>query len=247
MSRAAEYLLTQYHSRKIKNPRYSQRAFASFLGLNSGRLNQYFNGKRKISRTAAKSISAKLGLDAAETNYFLHLIELDKSETNSAERILTDDETALVVEWHHAALLALLTTQNFKPDPNWIAERLLLPVEVVKSSIERLQRIGLIETASQGYRRKPGAVKTTTNISSHFLRLSHKDILRKVIADIDTVPIECRDVTSITFAMDIAKVPIAKKMISDFRIRLAKRLTKGPKNQVVGLNIQLFPFTKVDL
>lgn len=247
MPRASEYLMTQFHSRKIKNPRYSMRAFASFLGINSGRLSQYFSGQREISLKAGKTISEKLGLDPAETNYFFHLIDQDKAEKKTAGRLLKDDEIALVVEWHHAALLGLLLTKDFIPDHEWIAERLQLPVEVIESSLERMQRIGLLVETPQGLRRAPGPVKTSSGIPSEYLRLSHKDILRKVIADIDSVPIESRDVTSITFPMDIKNLPVAKKLIGDFRVKLAKRLSKGTKNEVVALNVQLFPFTKVRL
>ncbi|MNK93820.1 hypothetical protein D3C87_1139990 [compost metagenome] len=245
MARASEFLLTQFHSRKLKNPRYSLRAFASYLGINSGRLSQYFSGQREISPRAAKIISEKLHLDPAETNYFFHLIEQDKGEKKTVGSLLKDDQIALVVEWYHAALLALLSTKDFDSDPKWIAERLQLPVEVVESSVERLQRIELLENGRTGLRRKPGPVRTSSGVPSEFLRLSHKDILKKVIADLDTVSIDHRDVTSITFPMDIKNIPAAKKMIELFRIKMAKRFSKGTKNEVMALNVQLFPLTKV--
>lgn len=245
MARASEFLLTQFHSRKLKNPRYSLRAFASYLGINSGRLSQYFNGQREISPRAAKTISEKLHLDAAETNYFFHLIDQDKNEKKTVGSLLKDDQIALVVEWYHAALLALLSTKDFDSDAKWIAERLQLPVEVVESSIERLQRIELLENSRTGLRRKPGPVRTSSGVPSEFLRLSHKDILKKVISDLDTVSIDHRDVTSITFPMDIKNIPAAKKMIEVFRIKMAKKFSKGTKNEVMALNVQLFPLTKV--
>lgn len=245
MSRAVEYLLTRYNSRKLKNPRYSQRAFAAHLGIHSGRLSQYISGERTISATTGRKIAEKLALDSAETEYFIHLITSDKEATKSNKRTLADDEMALMVEWYHAALLALLTTKDFRPDYSWMAKRLNLPQEVVQASMERLLRIGLVEETDKGIKRKPGVVSTGTDVPSQFLRLSHKDTLRYVIDGIDRVPLEKRDVTSVTFAMDIRKIPMAKKMIRDFRLKLASKLSKGTKTDVVSLSVQLFPFTEV--
>ena len=245
MSRAVEYLLTRYNSRKIKNPRYSQRAFAAHLGIHSGRLSQYISGERTISVSTGRKMAEKLSLDAAEADYFLHLIATDKEAVKTNKRTLADDEMALMVEWYHAALLALLTTKDFKPDYAWMAKRLNLPEEVVKASMERLVRIGLVEETDKGIKRKPGAVLAGTEVPSHFLRLSHKDTLKYVIDGIDRVPMEKRDVTSVTFAMDLRKVPMAKKMIRDFRLKMASKLSKGTKTEVVSLSIQLFPFTEV--
>ncbi len=246
MSRASEYLLTQYHSRSLKNPRYSKRAFASLLEINSGRLSQYFSGQRDISFRAAKAIASKLALDAAETNYFFHLLEQDKVERKSVGKILTDDEIALVVEWYHAAVMSLLTTQDFKSDPKWMAERLQLPVEVIQSSLERLARIGIIDMSQQGIRPARGPIKArASKIPSDFILRSHQDILRKVTTDLPYVPPENRDVTSVTFPMNIQNLPEARKHIEEFRLKMAKRYSKGDTNEVMALNIQLFPFSKV--
>lgn len=245
MSRAAEFLLTQYNLRKDKNKRYSQRAFARLIDLNPGRVNHYFSGERQITKKMAQKISQNLGLDAKQEAYFIHLCETDiETKRNPTTRRLQDDELALIVEWHHFAILSLMSTKDFQSSPEWIAERLGIPLDLVSPSLERLERIGLIKNLNGKYVKQPGSLTTTEDIPSQFLMMSHQDSLRHIIHHLPNVAVEKRDVSSITLAIDDRKVQEAKTLIRQFRRRLAAMLTKGKNNQVYTLNIQLFPLSK---
>lgn len=245
MSRASEFLMAQFNTRKKKNKRYSQRAFARLIDINPGRVNQYFSGERQISKSVAQQISNKLGLDDEQAAYFIYLCEFDRQKKREPRpRLLLDDELALVVEWHHFAILSLISTKDFRLDHQWIAERLGIPEKIVDSSLERLERIGMIKITNGAVEKTPISLTTTEDIPNQFLQMSHQDSLRYIIDNIAHVPVEKRDLSSITLAIDDRKLKEAKELIRTFRRRLARMISVGKRNQVYTLNIQLFPLSK---
>jgi len=244
MSRASEFLLNEYHQRKKKNPRYSQAAFARRIGINSGRLTQYFLGKRIITKKAAQKISVKLELDSEQHDYFIYLCGVDKADARGRPpQLIKDDELALLVEWHHLAIMYLTLTETFKPDPAWIAQRLGLPKDLVISSLERLKRIGLVEVRGEKVEARRGSFITTTEVPNKYLLMSHKDMFKHMAATLSQVPVGRRDVSSITVAFDDKNLPKAKEMIKKFRRKLALMCSRGNSNQVYTINIQLYPLT----
>ncbi|MFS4460651.1 DUF4423 domain-containing protein [Bdellovibrio sp. HCB2-146] len=245
MSRASDYLLSQYQQRKNRNPRYSIRAFARTLEINPGRVSQYFDNERPITKAAGANISAKLDLDETQRTYFLHLIELDTKERRGEYvRRIKEDELSMIVEWYHDAILTLVNTADFKFDFDWMAQRMGLPVTLIQSSWERLERLGYVKVEGNKVITDASPLLTTSDIPSHYLRLSHKDSLKNIIDNIDQVSVEKRDVSSITLAVDPKKLPKAKEMIRTFRRRLANYLSQGKKSSVYTINVQLFPLSK---
>jgi uncharacterized protein (TIGR02147 family) len=245
MSRSSDFLLSLYQQRKNRNPRYSMRAFARTLGVNPGRISQYFDNERAITKSAGNNIAAKLDLDSSQREYFMHLIETDGKEKRGDHiRLMKEDELSMLVEWYHDAVLALVNLSDFKYDFDWMAARLNLPVALVTASWERLVRIGYVSVEDGKVKFDPSPIMTTSNIPSQYLRLSHKDSLTNVINNLDLVPMDKRDLSSITLAIDAKKLPKAKDMVRVFRRRLANYLSSGRRTQVYTINVQLFPLTK---
>lgn len=244
MSRASEFLWAQYSNRKAKNPGFSQRAFARHIGISSGLLTHYLNEKRPITKKAAQLIAKKLHLDSTQRDYFVYLCELEKNEKRTPSRILTDDELALTVEWYHFAILSLFSTKDFKFDNAWIANRLGIPKALVASSLDRLVRMNFIKIENGKVHLMPGTTSTPTGSPNKFVQMAHQEMLRHIETNIPRVPLEKRDLSSITLAVNEDNLEEAKTMIRAFRRRLATRLYKGKKNQVYTINIQLFPLTQ---
>ncbi len=221
------------------------RAFARDLQSNSGRISQYFSGERFLSAKTAKKISQRLHLDPAEEEYFIRLVASDTASRKSPRyRVLKDDELALTVEWHHFAITSLLTLKNFDPTPANIAERLNIPETTVKNSLQTLERLGLITNEDGTPVRSEGPFITTSDIPSRFLRLSHKNKLQHIIDNMDQVPLDKRDLSTITFSVDERKLPQMKKAILKFRRKFAQEYTNGSKNQVYMMCIELFPLSR---
>ncbi|MCO4755645.1 MAG: TIGR02147 family protein, partial [Bacteriovoracaceae bacterium] len=73
------------------------------------------------------------------------------------------------------------------------------------------------------------------------LKRFHKQHIGKSLNAIDNVPVELRDITTMTMAIDIEKLPDAKELIKKFRRDLCNFLENDKKNNVYNLNIQLIP------
>jgi DNA-binding transcriptional regulator YdaS (Cro superfamily) len=64
-------LLSELKIRKARNPSYSLRAFARFLGMSPGHLSQLIRGRKSLSRRQATNITARLDLCPEERRDFL--------------------------------------------------------------------------------------------------------------------------------------------------------------------------------
>ena len=105
-------------------------------------------------------------------------------------------------------------------------------------------RLGLIDQKAGKLRKTNKDLRTTDGISSAALRKSHKESILQAAETLDNVPVDERDITSMTMAIDPAKLPLAKKLIRDFRYRLADLLECGARTEVYNLNVQLVPVSK---
>src|SRR5688572_20475018 len=64
--RATAILLRKFQEVQIKNPRFSQRAFAQKLGVSSGALSEILKGKRSLSTSQKKRMADTLQLSPQE-------------------------------------------------------------------------------------------------------------------------------------------------------------------------------------
>ena len=102
-------------SRRMRvNERYSVRAFANSLDLDSSTLSQILSGKRSLSDNKMKEICEKIGIVAP-----------GESRAYSSDYNLLDlDSFAVISDWYHFAILDLTLLKTFKSDSNWIAQKL---------------------------------------------------------------------------------------------------------------------------
>lgn len=254
------WLQEEFNRRRSKNPSYSLRAFANYLKLPPGRLSQILSDKRALTPNLGKKISDRLCLDPLTKQKFLSCIKKQKEKKNATKlankvnipnehdtefQPLDMDTFYLIADRHHFALLSLIQTDDFKNDSKWIAKRLNISVIQVRCSLERLQRLNLIKNEKNQLKLTTQKGLTTSHdIGSSALRKSHHQALDQAKISLDQDPVETRDFTSITMAIDPNKLPIAKEMIKVFRRKLCKFLESENRKEVYDLNIQLLPLTK---
>lgn len=246
----SEFLNQQLSSKRDLNPYYSLRAFAQKLDLSSGKLSEYLSGKRKISFQTAIKIADRLNLPADLKEKLLCTVINEKNKkikgSTKSFNQLHKDELSLIKNWEHFAILSLFETieDEIIPNEQWVAKRLGISVNRSVQAINRLTRLGYILKLNDGLKCIKTNITTTSDISSQDIRDSHKQSLKQVIDNIDQVDIQLRDISSITMAINTEKIPIAKKMIKDFRRNLMLLLEEDNQTEVYNLNIQLFPVSK---
>lgn len=241
--------------RQKSNSSYSLRAYARDLGIHCGTLSQILKNKRQIPRKKIEEVADRLDLEPRQRQLFVESAydsksKLDKLKMARIGDRYTIDESShykVLSEWEHYAVLELFELKNFEFNEANIAAKLNLSLLRAIEVLENLEQGRLLVKNERGiYQRAYEWVKTTEDISSSALKQSHKETLRFAIEKLDQVNLQQRDYSSVTFALDVEKVPEVKAVIREFRQKLASLVKTGNKTEVYHLGIQLFPFSVLD-
>jgi uncharacterized protein (TIGR02147 family) len=245
-----EWLRQEYLNRRKKNPAYSLRAFARSLAMSPAGISQILSRKRPLTRKRIIKVFERLCLPPGERLRLLESFQLNESNLSPAPlreedyELLADDSYQLIVEWYHFAILSLMETTDFKPDSKWIADRLGISTVEVSSALDRLERLRFIRQVDGKLIKLKGRTRTSTDIASSALRQAHRSFLQATSAKLDEVPLDRRDVSLMTIACDISRLPEAKRRIANFRRSLSEYLESGNSTEVYTISIQLMQLTK---
>lgn len=234
-------LQNELQERCQANSRYSLRAFARSLELESSALSRLLRGKRAITPKMFEHLAARLALTPKEVAMY----QGDQAPSPQFEPV-EEDSFNLIAHWHNFAILELVTTSGFKSDSRWIARRLNLSVAEVNLAIERLERLGYIDINDKRDIVLRVGNTTTTHIkgSTAALRSLQSDILKKALIALESIPIEERDQSSICFAINSSKLPELKERVKKFRREIMAWMeAEETKDEVYELAISLYPVT----
>lgn len=251
MSYCVETLKETFASRQRVNSSYSLRAFARDLQMNPGSLSSILKGQRRVPTSMGEELAAKLRLPPQQRQKFMKSIARNagaEAAYESATVILEQDELhyRIIAEWEHYAVLNLLTTEDFRNDAEWIAQRLAISPTRAELVVKHLLQAGLVEQDAQGdLLRTQVSVRTTDDVRSLALRQAHLEEIGLATNKYDLISTAQRDYSSVTVAADPRKLPEAKALIRRFRTEMAALLADGPQTEVYQMCIQLFPLTNV--
>lgn len=238
------YLQEVLVARCRANPAYSLRAFARQLQMEPSFLSKILSGKRSVTPAILARLAARLELDPARVAAFASA-PASPAAAEAAYRDLTADQFAVIADWYHYAILELAKTRGFSAEPAAIARRLGIRAVEARAALERLQRLEMIGLDARGRVTVPPASHTT--VSSPFttaaFRKLQRQILEQAIDAMEEVPIELRDQSSMTMAIDPRLLPEAREMIRKFRRDLCALLQRNgpPHEEVYQLSVSLFP------
>ncbi len=243
----ADFLLDIFQSRRQKNSYYSKRAFARDLGLSSGRLSEILQGKSIPNTKSLIQISSALDLSEAQKQKMLEAVEISKLEIEEATIPvqLTPEQFSIVCDWEHFAVMSLMKTKAFRSDALWIAQRLKIESQRVTQVLHNLESANLIARKGDTWRANKVNITTTQDIPSKVIRSSHEQKIQLALKSLQSDPVQVRDISSITMPLSPDDLAEAKKMIVQFRRRLAKAFGGKCCTEVYNLNIQLFPLTEI--
>jgi transcriptional regulator with XRE-family HTH domain len=244
------FLRAELGRRCARNPRYSLRAFANFLGLDHATLSQLLRGKRRLTERTIRTLGAKLGLDrdAIDAHVAREPFDagggtLDAGRADS--RRVTSDIVRLVSEWEHYAILELVRLKDFRPDVNWIARVLDLHPDRVTLAIDRLVRLGLLvmETRHRWVDTSGDAVADLSELTQEAIRRFASQSRSRWP---EPPPAGPQGGSATTVAVHSARLPGALGRIARFRRELLEYLQGDPvRDQVYAFEIQLFPLTNL--
>ena len=239
------FLQEELVERLKSNPRYSLRAFARALKVDPSLLSKILRGKRRISRSLLPQLVQKLDLSPTEAERYLAAAGRTDTPAPSYKQI-TLDHFHLISDWYHYAIFELVTVKGFQQDFRWIARALGITVPEAQAAVERLFRLGLLKDADGGWVQSEDNITTIGNeFTATALRRMQKQILEMGVLALENTPVEERDQTAITMAVDSRLLPDAKKRIKKFRRELCDLMQKDrDRDSVYHLAVSLYPVAR---
>lgn len=232
-------LRSEFVERCRTNPNYSLRAYARYLSVDQSLLSKILRGERVISKRNASAFCAKLGLNPSRLSW-----HNDKEQFTP----LADDQINFISEWYHFAILEIIKTNSFKSDEKWLAKRLGLNVEVVRTAVQRLQRLKLIEIDGGKWRVLSANNSWTNNeYTTEARRRLQRDFLKMSLDAVESIPFAERDNGSLTIAIDKKRLPEFKEKLKQIRHELNDYFqADGEFDEVYQLTMSFFPLSKTN-
>ncbi len=241
--------------RRLKNPRYSLRAYANYLDFDSSTLSKIINKKRNFPLSRVLDISKKLNLTDREVEKFANSVVnnkrvLNSSKKDSVEWQLLDDDLhyKVIADWEYYTLLNVCELENFENSYEWISKKTGISIERAYEVINDLLELSLLKENTDGsWIRTHKNLMTSDETSSKALKEAHKQELLLAIKSIEEIPLEYRGLYSVCVVTNPKAVKKAKKMTAEFIDKLIDTLEKGPKQEVYQVGTQFIPLTMNEL
>jgi len=170
---------------------------AASMQMHTTTVSQVFRGEKDLTLEQAAKLCRHWGLTSTESDYFLNLVELERSGADELkdivrdrlkrlrdqshdlsnrvpkDRVLSaDDRNRFYSSWMYSAIRLLCDIPEFQ-NPDRIADRLGLPPSLVNDSLQFLLSKGLVE--QKGGNLKLGAQRTYLEASSPLIARHHSN------------------------------------------------------------------------
>lgn len=250
---------------KATRPHFSHRAFAQQAGLQSSNfLMLVMQGKRNLTEASLLHVMEGLKLNKQEREVFRHLVFMNQARTPAEQavhyqRLLSSrkfrqlkpierQQYAYYAAWYHPVVRELVVAKGSDGSPEWIAARITPTVtpQQVEKSIQLLAQLGLIKRVKGKWQQTETILSTGPLLSSVIVHNYHKAVLQLSQSVMDTMSTRQRDTSALTLGVTRAQVALIRKKVQAFRQELLRSVadTTTP-DEVLQLNIQLFPVTKM--
>jgi transcriptional regulator with XRE-family HTH domain len=233
-----------------RNPQYSLRAFAKYLGVDHSSLSQLLRGKRRMTARAIRKFCARLGFDAETTAAYVagEPEETDDVAVAREVRQLACDMASLIADWQHYAILELIHVRDFQPDSRWVARVLGITVDEVNVAVHRLLRLGLLEMAAtdQWVDRLGDATASARSFARAAVEQFSQQVRQLTLQAVGSLPEGKYEYSSTTLAVNTARVPAAIAMLERMRDELLAFLGQSTdRDDVYQLAISFVPLTRL--
>jgi uncharacterized protein (TIGR02147 family) len=259
------FLADVYAAQKQRGLSYRSFARRAQLGA-PNYLKLVIDGERNLTPAMAARFAEAAGLGDEAAQYFCELVLFCQARAAAQKALhhqrllsfrryreahkLEGAHAEYHSAWYLPAIRELITHADFRDDPKWLAAQLLPPIRPAeaKQALATLTRLGMIERDAEGKLRQTSAVVTTgPETQGMHIASYHAEMTKRAIASIDLVPAAERDISALTLCVSASGLTRLKQRIQSFRrelLELAESETE--RNQVVQLNLQLFPLSSAE-
>lgn len=222
------------------------------LGYRSQRtIGMLLSGKRNPSRDFVEKISSFLRFDEREHRYLEKLAmgsnarELAKLKpiVVSDKTLIPAEEIAQMAHWYHFAIRQLIKTENFRPEPQWIAKRLgnRVTAEQVAQSLRVMEHKKLIRRCpNRGYALEKPSITTLHDLPSQAIRMHHLEQLQNAAYALKSRPVPEREFLSLCLSFDAHKMHEAKKFLRRMKEEFDEKFSSSNGTEIFQFNVQFF-------
>lgn len=237
-------LETRFKTIKKKNPRFSIRAYAKMAKISPAGMSGLLKRTDEWNLTPDRAvvIFEHIGVSEKEIN---HLLTLSNQKPKYNASLLPEKDYDILTDWTFQAILFSFDL-SVPPTEAEMAEKFGISHEKVAEVIAELMKRGLLEKGPDQniFRNRDQQWKTSDDIPSEVIRKHHLvnfDILCKAV---QALPVEKRDVTSMTFAGSKEQFDLVKKEIRTFHERIFAIMDSAEtKDEVFKVVVGLTPLT----
>lgn len=242
-------------SRQRVNASYSLRAFAKDISIHPSSLSLILKAKRSLPLKDSKKVATSLKLSPKEASLFYESLFLERMKAEAKASPATEPSFVLdeayhdvVAEWEHFAVLNLLEVSGFEPRIEFVAKKLNITNQRAKVVVDHLIHVNLISIQSDGsWKPQFENLRTTEDVPSAAIHKAHLEKMDLGKAKLEQVPLDLRDFSSVSFAIDMENMDEAKALIREFRRRFQDLLNRGNKTEVYQLAMQFYPLSQLNI
>ncbi len=257
------FLSDYYDAKKADDDAFSFRAFSKWVGVRSpGHLKRIIVGERSLTPEMADRYSQVIGLSAEQAAFFATLVRFndaknstDKESAYQALRsyrqyrkihALDDRYADYHGHWYLPAIRELAQCHDFVADPSWIASRLRPSISQSEATeaLGTLFELGLLRKDGERVVPTEEDVSTGPQTSGTHITRYHRQMLELASASIDNFPAAQRDLSALTLSVPKGALAELRERLRELRQELLTRYHNAAKEQVVQINLQLFPLSE---
>lgn len=246
---------------------FSYRNFSRLAGFSSPNfLKLVIDGHRNLTSTSIAKIAKGFKLKKPEREYFEILVYMNQApdhqerdhyykkiismRTPKNMKLLQSAQYNYFSKWYLPALRELVMFDGKKLTAQALAEKLFPKVKVkdVETALKQLENLGLIHKNKNGcWKQSDQVITTGPEVKSLLITNFHHEMIKMASESIDRYSADKRDITAVTLSIAQKDIPELKNKIAEFRKRILKEYAGGENpDQVIQINIQMFPLTKTD-
>ena len=258
-----DYLKDAYEQRRKLQPYFSYRFIGNKVGMDSSYLTRLFQKKLHLGDDLVERMARAFGLTEDSLEYFRNLVSFNKARNEAQARVFHEqlmrlrgvgyqvvrgDQEEYFSNWIHVALRSLLDYRPFDGDFEALGAELSPPVseDEAKSSLFLLERLGMVRRTEGGYDVLDDHLHSGDNWSAEAIKTFQKTTMALAVRSLDAVPVERRDISTMTMDIDSETLEDLKIMIREFQENVAKVVGSAThSDRVYHLNIQLFPLSGI--
>jgi len=260
-----DLLKSYYEQRKKEMPFYSYRMMGDKLGLDSSYLYRVLQKKQHLPAHVIPAAKELLDFDGRSAEYFDLLVAagVAKSADKKAELMakavalrdverhsLQQAELKLLENWWIPAVRAYLELNGGIVNIKKIAKDLCPPIteEQAAEAIEILKEVGLVKNVASGRLALTDAHLTVSGQEkSAAVRHFQKQVLFLASEALETVPVNERNISTLTLSVDQACFDDLGEMLREFRRLVQKRVDESKRpDRVMQLSMAFYPVAKTN-